>query len=1076
MIEQQVGNYKITDLLGEGGMGTVYKAVDTRTGEFVAIKALKDTLEESSPDALDRFVREGETLRQLNHPNIIHLYDAFEHDGTHCIVMEYIAGGDLRGLLDRERQLPAKRALLIALDLADALTRTHRLNIIHRDIKPENILLADDGIPRLTDFGIANVRGNTLSTDEKNLAGTIPYLSPEALRGKIIDERSDIWSFGVLLFEMLAGEQPFPGQNIRELITAIMQEEPQDIQALNHDLPNQLVDLIYRMLIKNPTERIPSVRLVGAELEAIIKGDRAAPIDFPSISLSDFHKESAFLTPHPTSFRRHNLKPHPTPFIGRQSEMDQLTRLVKNPQVRLLTILGPGGMGKSRLATEIGLKHLDTFSDGTYMVELAPLNAPANIPAAIADAVNYPFKEGTDHKAQVITYFENKHVLLILDNFEHILQGAGIVNEILDIAPKAKILVTSREKLNLTAENVFAIAGMRVPDIDTLTDTGVLDYDVIQLFLQGAARTKVDFEIKGDDLTHISHICQIVDGIPLGILLATAWVDILSPKEIAKEIQSSIDFLETDTIDTPDRHRSMRAVLEYSLKLLSEGERKAYIYMSVFQGGCTRSAAQAVSGSSIRILTKLVNKSVLQRDLGTGRFQIHQLARQLATELLERSGERVDIQRRHARYYLELAAELEDDIKGKRQLEALNQIDDDFENMRAAWFSAIENHEARLVDGSLESLHLMTRFRSKFADGHELFHRAREKWAIDRDANGLAGRLLVRYIPSDQNPEKIYRQGLQAAKQHSSPAEIVYIRNQLGRVLAHSFTEEGTRLGLSMLEQCLTQFQEMEDEFSTARVLDDLSFSYTFSDMQQKIDYAKQSVEVRRRIQDNIGLANALLNLALAYLMTGELKGAKNLHQEGLDISRKMNDQVNIAWHSIFLLQLSTLSGEINLADKYYQEVNQIVEEVNDLDLTIEFSYTQILIFIAEEKYQLAKEIFDHIREKAAAAGNNQHTLGLISLGSFISIGLDDIDQLQTVYVPQIQRLKEQIGELSALLPYDLITPITASLIANGEYSPAAASMGKLQLLAMRNEIAGYTDRFPIYNKLIAQLKENLNT
>jgi serine/threonine protein kinase len=1073
MIGKQAGNYKFTELLGEGGMGTVYKAVDTRTGESVAIKALKNAVVKRSPDALDRFIREGETLRQLNHPNIIHLYDAFEHDGMHCIVMEYIEGGDLRGLLDQEGRLPTKRALLIALDLADALTRTHRLDIIHRDIKPENILLAGDGIPRLTDFGIANVRGDTQLTGEKSLIGTVPYLSPEAFSGKILDERSDIWSFGVLLFEMLAGELPFPGQNIRELITAIMQEAPQDIQALNHDLPNQLVDLIYRMLIKNPTERTPSVRLVGAELEAIIKGYSVTPIDFPSVSLPDFDKKSVFASPLPAISRRHNLKPHPTPLIGRQSEMDQLTRLIKDPQVRLITILGPGGMGKSRLATEIGLKHLDAFSDGTYMVELAPLNDPANIPAAIADVVNYPFKEGADHKAQVVTYFENKHVLLIMDNFEHILGGACIVNEILAIAPKTKILVTSREKINLSAENVFAIAGMIVPDLGTYSDTGVLDHDVIQLFLQGAARTKVDFEIKGDDLTHISKICQLVDGIPLGILLATAWVDILSPEEIAKEIQSSIDFLETDTIDIPDRHRSMRAVFEYSLRLLTDEERKVFMYMSVFQGGCTRSAAQAISGASIRLLTKLVNKSVLQRDLSTGRFQIHQLARQLAAELLERYSERTDIQRRHAHHFLELAAGLEDDIKGKRQLEALNEIEVDFENMRAAWLSAIKNQEAKLVDKSLESLHLMTRFRSKFADGYELFQKAREKWAIAGDENGLAGRLLVRYIPSDQNPEKIYRQGLQAAEQHRRPAEITYARNQLGRVLAHSFTEE-TPLGLSMLEQCLLQFQEMGDEFSTARVLDDLSFSYTFSNMQQKIDYARQSVEIRRRIQDNIGLANALLNLALAYLVTGELIGAKNLHQEGLDIARKMNDQVYIAWHSIFLLQLITLAGEKNLADNYYREVKQIVEEVNDLDLTIEFSYTQILILIAEEKYQQAKEIFDHIRAKAAAAGNNQHTLGLVSLGSFISIGLGEIDQLQAVYVPQIQQLKEQLPELNSLLPYDLITPITASLIANGEYSHAATNMGKLQLLAMKNEIVGYTDRFPIYKKLIAELKENL--
>jgi len=1060
-------------MLGQGGMGTVYLAQDTRSDTPVAIKMLKDG--DGSPEWLARFKREGEMLRQLNHPNIIRQHEAFEHDGAHCLVMEYIEGGDLRALLDQESQLPVDRALQIALDLADALTRTHRLNIIHRDIKPENVLLDSGGIPRLTDFGVADVRGDTRIIEERGLAGTAPYLSPEAFSGKTLDERSDIWSFGVLIFEMLVGEKPFPGESIGELVTGIMQAEPQDIQALNPQLPEQLVDLIYRMLIKNPTERIPSVRLVGAELEAILKGYSVTSNDYPALPLADVREKSAFATITPVRPLRHNLKPHPTPFVGRQSEMEQLARLVKDPQARLITILGSGGMGKSRLAAEIGLRHLEAFADGVYMVELASLNNPANIPAAIADAVNYPFQEGTDHQAQIVDYFENKHILLILDNFEHILPGAGIINEILAAAPQTKILVTSREKLNLNAEHVCTISGMQVPDLAIDSDSGALSYDVVQLFLQGAARTKVDFDILEDDLTHIARICQLVDGIPLGILLATAWTDILTPEEIAVEIQSSIDFLETEVSDIPDRHRSMRAAFEYSLQLLTEKERQAYIRMAAFQGGCTRAAAQAISGASIRMLTRLVNKSILQRDLRSGRFQIHQLAHQLAAELLERSGEQDEIQRKHTHYYLELAAELNDDIKGARQLEALDKIESDFENMRAAWLQSIEQNYVELTNSALESIHLATRFRSKYADGYELFHRARQKWPAGREASKLAGRLLIRYIPTEQNPEDVYRQGLQIAERYDDPVEIAYARNQLGRTLAHSFTDDGWPLGLSMLEGCLAQFQEMGDEFATARVLDDLSFSYTFSDIGKKIDYAKQSVEIRRRIQDHVGLANALLNLALAHLITGQLNENKELHQEGLEIARQMDDQVYIAWHSLFLWHFCILAGEKNQAEAYCREIHQIVEDVKDLDLTIEFIYTRILTLIAEEEYQQAKEELELIGAKASAAGNNQHLLGLLSLGSFISIGLGETNRLQTVYVPQIQQLKEQLGEASSLLPYDLLTPITASLIAQGEYEKAAANMGKLQKLALKSGITSYTNRFPIYEGLITQIKENLS-
>jgi serine/threonine protein kinase len=258
------------DLIGRGGVGDVYRGKDLCTGQTVAIKVLRPEVVTYDPDALPRFVREGETLRHLNHPNIVKIVEAVEEEGRHYLVMEYVPGGSLRNLLDVEGQLSNERTLEIGLDLADALTRAHRLGIVHRDLKPSNVLLAEDRSPRLTDFGIAYVASSQCLTATDTIVGTIPYLSPEACRGEMPDTRADIWAFGVMLYEMLAGQPPFAGTTFPAVLMAILTQPVPDLHQARPDAPQALVSLIERMLEKNRWQRMPSVRLVGAGLEAIL--------------------------------------------------------------------------------------------------------------------------------------------------------------------------------------------------------------------------------------------------------------------------------------------------------------------------------------------------------------------------------------------------------------------------------------------------------------------------------------------------------------------------------------------------------------------------------------------------------------------------------------------------------------------------------------------------------------------------------------------------------------------------------------------------------------------------------------
>jgi serine/threonine protein kinase len=264
--------FELGHLIGEGGVGRVYRGLDTETDKPVAIKVLRGDVIAEAPELIVRFEREGQVLRQLNHPNIISVLATLKEGGRHYIVMEYIGGGSLADLLGSQPQLPVERVLAIALEVADALTRAHHLHIIHRDIKPGNILLAEDGTPRLTDFGLAHVGNYPPVTAVGSVIGTFQYLSPEACSRQPLDERADIWSFGVVMYEMLAGRRPFDGAYPTEIMRAILHQSVPPLTHSRRDIPPALGDLIRRMMARNTMARIASMRQVGAELEEIMRG------------------------------------------------------------------------------------------------------------------------------------------------------------------------------------------------------------------------------------------------------------------------------------------------------------------------------------------------------------------------------------------------------------------------------------------------------------------------------------------------------------------------------------------------------------------------------------------------------------------------------------------------------------------------------------------------------------------------------------------------------------------------------------------------------------------------------------
>ena len=423
---------------------------------------------------------------------------------------------------------------------------------------------------------------------------------------------------------------------------------------------------------------------------------------------------------------RHNLPLQLTPFIGRSAEIAALRDFHENPQSCLITILGAGGMGKTRLALETARAHLSLFADGVYFVPLASLSSAEHIIPTIAEQVGAQFHLESSPQTQLLRFLARKRMLLVLDNFEHLLDGAGLVTEILEAAPGVTILATSREKLALSGETIFPLEGMPFPDLDGAEE--IEARGAIELFIQSAQRTRADFALRGDDLNQAARICQLVAGMPLALLLAATWVDMLSLEEIADEISGSLDLLQTDLRDMPAHQRSIRATFDRSWQRLSAIEREIFMRLSVFRGGCTRESIQAVSGASLFVIHALVNKSLLWR-LPDGRFDIHELLRQYAAEKLEEAGEAGPARNAHSAYFMAFAHGLEAEVKSRQQQAAFSKIEADFENIRRAWNWATKQRNYDGVDRALESVFLYCEREGRFEEGMELFEQAREALA-----------------------------------------------------------------------------------------------------------------------------------------------------------------------------------------------------------------------------------------------------------------------------------------------------------------------------------------------------------
>jgi len=404
--------------------------------------------------------------------------------------------------------------------------------------------------------------------------------------------------------------------------------------------------------------------------------------------------------------RKSNLAAHATAFVGRAAELNRIDEQLNDPDCRLLTLLGPGGIGKTRLALQAAAEEIHNYRDGVWFVPLAGVASAELLAPASADALGLAFSSTDEPEIQLQNYLREKSLLLLLDNFEYVLQGTTLVTDLLARAPDVQILITSRERLKLHWERLLKLSGMDFPTTEDHIST-LEDHDSTRLFFKSARRIDLDFAPDDTDVAAIVGICRLLEGLPLGIKLAAAMLWQYTPQQIEQEIGANLTRLETPMQDVPERHRSLRVVCEQSLALLSTAEQELFGKLSVFAGGFEAVAAQTVAAATVSSLSALTDKSLLRRT-ANGRYEMHEMLREFAADNLTGGAASMDaVSARHSTYYLETLVERETDLYGAAQKTALLALSTDIANIRASWDYAVNSPHIDALHRSAHALYLL---------------------------------------------------------------------------------------------------------------------------------------------------------------------------------------------------------------------------------------------------------------------------------------------------------------------------------------------------------------------------------
>jgi predicted ATPase/tRNA A-37 threonylcarbamoyl transferase component Bud32 len=616
MVGSSVLHFQIVRKIGTGAMSVVYEALDTKLERSVALKLLlANTDLDSSVQA--RFLQEARILSKFDHPNVGMIHSLESVAGQPFLVMALYQGETLAARIFNT-ELDISTIVQFALEIAKALKHAHGHQVLHRDIKPANIFVAKDAYGteqlKVLDFGLAKLEqhGQKL-TKTNHVIGTMLYASPEQLKGLFVSQ-SDLWAWACVVYEMLTQVAPFAGNSMNEVLHQIITAQPRPLEQIRSDVPDGLVYMVMKCLEKNPDDRIQTAQELVALLEQCL-------LDIKSAS------KSAITLPFPlittVTFPKAKLPVPNSEFIGRETELEQIIETLQMPLTRLVSLVGLGGMGKTRLALEVARQLQDSFRDAAVFVDLTRIEDASFLPNAILNALETHANQ--DPLGEMLNALTFREMLLVLDNFEHIMPAKTMIAQMLEVAPKLQILLTSRENLGLQAEMIIELGGFPEPTSEPLQLQSSA-----KIFLSSAKRVKHNFMFQAEDHMAFKRIFKALSGSPLGLGLAGTWTQVLELPEIAQEIENNLMLLETTAPDIPIRQRSFAAVFHSSWQRLSAVEQTALTKLAVFRGGFDKEWAKQVAGADLQILQSLIQKSLISRK--NNRYSIHDLIRQFAEQ------------------------------------------------------------------------------------------------------------------------------------------------------------------------------------------------------------------------------------------------------------------------------------------------------------------------------------------------------------------------------------------------------------------------------------------------------------
>jgi len=662
-----------------------------------------------------------------------------------------------------------------------------------------------------------------------------------------------------------------------------------------------------------------------------------------------------------------NLPPERTPFVGREDELTEIKQQLG--KTRLLSLVGPGGIGKTRLALKAAEGEVDDFEDGVFFVRLAPIRSTKDIIQTIAESLKFPIATHEDPKLQLLRYLHKRQLLLVMDNFEHLLDGVAIVNEILQAAPEVKILATSRERLNLQSETVLHVVGMAFPEPVDLEET--LTYDAITLFLQSASKVRPVFAPSPVELREIVNICQLVGGMPLAIELAAAWLHILNVDDISKELEKDLNILATEVRDAPQRHRSIRTVFDHSWSMLKHDEKEMFTRLSVFRGGFTREAAQQVAGASLQILAGLVDKSFLSHDPDSGRLEVHELLRQYAEKHLEETPEASLLAHEaHAAYYAEFMEQRWEYLKGSRQMGALAEIESDMENVRATWRYYLNQKNTPQIWRLIYGLWHFHWIRSWNHAGTELFAEAvgALQQAVDDESKTLRALAVafqawfMSWLGIPDRGCKLAGKSVDALEKLNHPRALFFAYYSicinayfLGRITEFAeATEKVIEITGEIGDKWLTTFALFSPGMN-ALILG----NYTEA---QRI--AESALDLSEEIGDVIVSTMPMIILGHVALACEEYERAKGIYLRCLNISQRAGFNYSLQTSSKYLAKVSLLMSNYVEAKKYLVQCLTLSKEVgfvrDVINLLYEFARLKAAQNDLEEAVKLLVLVIDH--------------------------------------------------------------------------------------------------------------------